>query len=248
MDWWLPLRDSLLLMEQHIPYQAEGPLHSRTTRVYGAKEWSIDVAQPGRHAQDLQYSNSQNPGGDFALLVTGGPWSRKELGYAELFVDVSEKWRHEPGYMRRWFGPALCAVTALGECPLHVAEQLPELGLPGLSMQPLLASCHLLALADHRRYGKLERVGGGRFLPTRFLLGLLEGVWTVEEMKRYERQGLPGYRRLVSEKLGSGQPPLIRDYVNRWYALPAETAAREAARAQDSASEPAQLPLEGLSV
>lgn len=180
-----------------LPYVTEGDKHSEVYDVYD----NVRCKFPGKHAMD-----TDPVGGDFVVEVncSNAGWSWKQFTHIDIFKDIEEKTKRRPRSMQTWFAPALSSVV--------MGEEIPEVSVgaslyPGVKMKTLLQASQALAVAEHRRYHRFEKNGGGRFLPVRFANGIIFGHWTAEQAAKVQRRGSHGLRELTKE---FGNPPTIK--------------------------------------
>lgn len=176
-------------------------LHETLPYVIGKKEYVVDhrpysgvkLSFPGRHQLD-----TEPRGGDFVVIVTCKSigWNHHSFTHQDIFNDIQAKYDIDPVEADR-------LVTEYAKV-VHGADpdEFPKRYVDGwdktLDQTILLRAAQCLAVAEHRRYKKFESKGGGRFLPVRFITGIVEGLWTAEDAKKWQRKGRPGLDALIS--------------------------------------------------
>lgn len=165
---------------------------------------------PGRHAGD-----TDPVGGDFVVTVDDDQinWTAHQFTHDDIFYDLEMKAKYRTdaaGALMR----AYAKVVVLGADPeeflLRRRYSSTDV-LPGLHPQTFLYAGQCLAIAEHRRYHKFESKGGGRFLPARFAIGIVEGFWTAADAKAVQRRGRPGVEELENK---FGQPTRLKVLAN----------------------------------
>lgn len=194
-----------------IPWLSEGELHSKHKEIERGLGWAIEISQPGKYASRPSFFyRDKHPtgGGDFVVLVTQDKvegshkfksWQKYPVAHHEVFRDFKDKMEQNPQFVINALAPALAAVTARGDCPLQAAAKLPpRKNLPGLQPEAFLVTSQLISIAEHRRFAHLEaKLGTGRLLATRMILGMCEGWWSEEDIEKAQKSGYFGLARLV---------------------------------------------------
>lgn len=170
---------------------------------------NITLAMPGRHQQD-----TATPGGDFVVMVDEPTkrWKKHQFTHVDIFNDVEQKVKFDQNSADVFF--AAYAAVVLGADPNDYKDSIFGLALMGVGIEALnfLHAGQCLAIAEHRRYARFEKKGGGRFLPLRFAQGIVEGKWTAADCKEWQRKGRPGLEALIrmngdlSPLTGTGNP------------------------------------------
>jgi hypothetical protein len=173
-----------------IPHALGEKLHVLTMQPYNG----VTLALPGRHQKDTPI-----PGGDYVVMVSDSKtgWVNHQFTHDDLFADISLKTQQDnvdaDELMNNY------ASVVFGESPDKFDW---ERGTWQNSLHPqtFLYAVQCLAVAEHRRYGRHEARGGGRYLPARFASGIVEGLWTPEDAKEVQRRGRPGLEWLMKLK------------------------------------------------
>lgn len=188
-----------------IPYVTEGKQKSLTYSPYP----NIELAMPGRHAKD-----TSPPGGDFVVRVsdTNLGWTKHEFTHTDIFKVLEEKKKAQINPSQFLMEDYLKVVNEDMEVTFDTVKNL-TVTLTGEWMQTMndmtfLQAVQCLAVAEHRRYAKFEKRGGGKFLPFRFGAGIVEGRWSAADAAGMQRKGRPGVE--ILEKL-YGIPQLTQD-------------------------------------
>jgi hypothetical protein len=163
----------------------------------------VRVGSPGKY-----WDKTTPIGGDYVVEVDDAiaGWKFRKFRHDHLFEDLAEKARADADWMQKVFAPALVRVV-FGASPDELYEEN-DPGLPGVNASTLLAASQALALAEHRRYARMEAAGGGRFLPVRFAMGIVFEIWPASEATRVMYQGLPGLHSLEAR---FGTAPKLHD-------------------------------------
>lgn len=182
-----------------VPYEHEGDIHSKSLQIYR----EVRVKYPGKHALD-----TDPIGGDFVVEVecNSAGWSWKQFTHGDIFKDVEDKTLFNPTFMKEQGIVDLARVVKENSL---VRTSLPwdAVKLPGLRYNTFLRASQVLAVAEHRRYHRFEKGGGGRFLPLRFSIGIVYGHWTAQDAIRVQRTGVHGLRSLCKD---FGNPPTVK--------------------------------------
>ncbi len=177
-------------LHEIIPYVSTGQQHILTMSPYEG----ITLRMPGRHAFD-----TDPEGGDFVIEVTDPEmnWVNHQFTHDDIFKDVQEK-TNAPKFPSEGFMAAYAAIVMGGQDPER--HRFMKLDCPGIDPNLFLRAAQCLAVAEHRRYHAHERNGGGRYLPARFSAGIVQGIWTADDVKAYQRRGRQGLENLIKEK------------------------------------------------
>lgn len=190
----------MLFDELHamVPYEHEGPVHANSLQVYP----DVRVKFPGKHALD-----TDPVGGDFLVEVNcaNAQWVWKQFTHGDIFKDIEDKTMFDPSFMAER-GIVEVAHVVKGNKGIGSGIPWHAVKLPGLRYKTLLQASQALAVAEHRRYHRYEKNGGGRFLPLRFAIGIVYGFWTADEAIAVQRRGVHGLRELQKEH---GNPPTV---------------------------------------
>jgi hypothetical protein len=124
---------------------------------------------------------TRSTGNKDLLVLIDGPREPTETieSLKQLVEDLSGKCDADRDWMKQFFMPALVAVVALGSNPDDVL--LERMGLPGYPSATLLNTLQVIALTEHRKYGRSEPFGG-KYLLVRVCAGLTWGVWTTTDV------------------------------------------------------------------
>lgn len=181
-----------------IPHALGEKLHVLTMSPYNG----ITLALPGRHQKDTPV-----PGGDFVVMVSDSKinWVNHQFTHDDIFADIHTKTQQD--YMNAEQLMNNYASVVFGASPDDFKWHR-GLWTDSLHPQIFLHAVQCLAVAEHRRYGKHEARGGGRYLPARFASGIVEGLWTPEDAKAVQRKGRPGLDWLISER---GKPTPLKE-------------------------------------
>ena len=183
-----------------IPHALGEKLHVLTMSPYNG----ITLALPGRHQKDTEI-----PGGDFVVMVcdsTSG-WVNHQFTHDDIFNDLATKAAQDAVDADALMNDY--AAVVFGESPDDYDWDRGQ-WKDSLHPQIFLHAVQCLAVAEHRRYAKHEKRGGGRYLPARFASGIVEGLWTPEDAKAVQRKGRPGLDWLIKER---GAPIPLKDRV-----------------------------------
>lgn len=183
-----------------IPHALGEKLHVVTMNPYNG----VTLALPGRHQKDTEII-----GGDFVVMVsdTNLGWVNHQFTHDDIFADISLKTEKDATLADKLMNNY--ASVIFGQSP----DDFKWVRGPwkdSLHPQIFLHAVQCLAVAEHRRYGKHEKRGGGRYLPARFASGIVEGLWTPADAKAVQRRGRPGLDWLISQH---GAPKPLKDRV-----------------------------------
>lgn len=173
-------------LNEHIE-RAWGELHTVRTVLFEDWDQQVEVLTPGKY-QDV------TDGGDFVVVVTDGQagWTNRKFRHVDLFDDFALKAAASQSDTERLLTQAAWCCTDAGD-PSLLQDRA---ALPGLYEATVFHSLQALCLAEHRRYAQHESGGGGRWLPLRFIAGIVAQRWTAAEAAREEKSGMPGLRRM----------------------------------------------------
>lgn len=195
-----------------IPYATGGKNHVMTMTPYNG----VVLAMPGRHQKD-----TAPEGGDFVVMVSDFNlgWVNHQFTHDDLFKDIQKKVDDDQELSNTFLHDYVKVV--FGDDPAKLDWHRPSKHPKGLDLfeethtwdetlhpQTFLYAVQCLAIAEHRRYHRNEGRGGGRFLPVRFISGIIEGLWTAEDCKPFQRKGLMGLDHLMSIK---GKPTPLKE-------------------------------------
>lgn len=173
-----------------IPHALGEKLHVLTMSPYNG----VTLALPGRHQKDTPI-----PGGDFVVMVSDSSigWVNHQFTHTDIFEDIAKKTKQDDvdaDYLMNNY-----ASVVMGASPTDFDW---ERGIwkDSLHPQTFLYAVQCLAVAEHRRYGKHEARGGGRYLPARFASGIVEGLWGPDDAALVQRKGRPGLDWLIKER------------------------------------------------
>jgi hypothetical protein len=181
-----------------IPYVYSGKKHLLSYQPYNG----ITLRMPGRHAED-----TPQIGGDFVVCVDSERlgWVSHQFTHDDIFADIEKKYLSNETttkvLMKQY------ASVVFGEDP-DTYRWAPGYFTDSLHPQTFLYAVQCLAVAEHRRYEKYEKQGGGRYLPARFANGIVHSLWTAADCKAVQRRGRPGVEML--ERL-NGKPPTLKE-------------------------------------
>lgn len=185
-------------LNETIPYVYGGKKHLLTYQPYNG----VTLRMPGRHQND-----TPQIGGDFVVCVDDESlgWVAHQFTHDDIFADLEKKAQEDPTSTKQLMEEY--AAVVFGADPGRYAWAR---GLYQNSLHPqtFLYAVQCLAVAEHRRYAKFEAKGGGRYLPARFSVGIVEGKWTAEDCKAVQRRGRPGVEML--ERL-HGKPTTLKE-------------------------------------
>jgi len=196
-------------LHESIPYATGDKLHVMEMKPYP----NITLSMPGRHQND-----TDPKGGDFVVMVddVNKGWVKHQFTHGDLWHDLEKKlWAHGPEakeLMRDY------AKVVRGADPEStgwdfenglISETLEEWWGHTLLPQTFLYAVQCLAVAEHRRYWPHECKGGGRYLPARFSMGIIEGKWSAEDAEKFQYRGRQGLENLIKEK---GRPTPLKKF------------------------------------
>jgi hypothetical protein len=193
-------------LHEMIPRATGDKLHVMEMKPYP----NITLAMPGRHQND-----TDPVGGDFVVMVddVNMGWVKHQFTHGDLWHDLEKKlWAHGPATKSLMQDYAKVVrggdpeETSWGDDLVHGSESLWG---HTLKPQTFLYAVQCLAVAEHRRYWKHERDGGGRYLPARFSVGIVEGRWTAKDAEAFQYRGRQGLENLIKEK---GRPTSLKKF------------------------------------
>jgi hypothetical protein len=191
-------------LHEMIPYATGGKNHVMTMTPYNG----VVLSMPGRHQKD-----TSPEGGDFVVMVSDFNlgWVNHQFTHDDLFLDIAKKNEQDHELTRIFLRDYVKVV--FGDDPAKLDWHRPGDGNWDETLHPqtFLYSVQCLAIAEHRRYHQHEAKGGGRFLPVRFVSGIVEGLWTAEDCKRTQRRGRLGLDHLISVH---GKPTPLKELYN----------------------------------
>jgi hypothetical protein len=154
----------------------------------------VTLRMPGRHSQD-----TETPGGDFVVEITDDStsWEQKQFTHQDIFEDFQDKTEVDAEVAEELMG--IYANVVLGADPDDFFIPTSPLWDGTVMSWTLIPALQCLAVAEHRRYARYEAKMGGRFLPARFVAGIVYGQWTAEQAKSRVRMGRPGVEWLEKE-------------------------------------------------
>lgn len=187
-------------LNNRIPYVTGGIKHILSTSPYEG----VTLRMPGRHEND-----TETPGGDFVVEITDDTtsWESKQFTHQQIFDDFQDKTdldEHAAKELMQHYA----RVVLEGVDVDRLIVFTPDVWEGTINTSILLAALQCLAVAEHRRYARYEAKMGGRFLPARFVAGIVYGQWTAEDAKMVVRKGRPGVEML--ERL-NGKPPTLQE-------------------------------------
>jgi len=184
-----------------IPYATGEKNHTVSMMPYD----HITLSMPGRHQNDTVPA-----GGDFVVMVTDSAkgWVKHQFTHGDIWDDLETKFKYEPDTAQLLMQDYSKVVRG-SDIPTHWLVR-PGDTFPGsLHVMTFLRAVQCLAVAEHRRYWKFERDGGGRYLPARFSIGIVEGLWTAADCKEFQYRGRQGLENLIKLK---GRPTPLKKY------------------------------------
>jgi hypothetical protein len=134
-------------------------------------------------------------------------WVNHQFTHDDIFADIHRKTKQDSLNAEELMNNY--ASVIFGESPDNYRWNR-GLWIDSLHPQIFLHAVQCLAVAEHRRYGKHEARGGGRYLPARFASGIVEGLWTPKDAKAVQRKGRPGLDWLISER---GVPKPLKERI-----------------------------------
>ena len=161
-------------------------LHQNTIYISGGFGWSIRVRYPGKHDESR---------GDFVIeAMSEGVWDEYHpFKHSDLFEDVQAKVGFSNEINEVWV-PHLLSVVQGETHPVRFYGL--DSPYPGVHLDALTNALLALAVCEYRRYPQGDKRGGGRYLPTNYMLAMLQGYWTPDEASSRMREGFPALRRL----------------------------------------------------
>lgn len=196
-------------LNETIPYAAGKKLHVMEMKPYP----NITLSMPGRHQDD-----TDPQGGDFVVMIDDANmgWVKHQFTHGDLWDDLEKKLIAD-NLSAKLLMKDYAAVVR-GAAPESTSWDfenglVPE-DLDGpwdntLLPQTFLYAVQCLAVAEHRRYWPHECQGGGRYLPARFSMGIIEGKWSAADAKQYQYRGRQGLENLIKEK---GRPAPLKKF------------------------------------
>lgn len=181
-------------LNNRIPYVTGGMKHILSTSPYDG----VILRMPGRHEND-----TERIGGDFVVEITDDTtsWEAKQFTHQNIFDDFQDKTDADADTAKKLM-QFYAEIVMHGADPddyyKHVGTSV-KAWEGTLSVSTLVAALQCLAVAEHRRYARYEAKMGGRFLPARFVAGIVYGSWTAEQAKSRVRMGRPGVEWLEKE-------------------------------------------------
>jgi hypothetical protein len=196
-------------LNQMIPYATGAKNHTVSMTPYNG----ITLSMPGRHQND-----TTPVGGDFVVMVTDSnvDWTMHQFTHGDLWDDMERKFQADPMSAKLLMRDY--AIVVRGTDPHDTAwdfenglisEDLENVWDNTLRPQTFLYAVQCLAVAEHRRYWQFEKDGGGRYLPARFSIGIVEGIWTSADCKEFQYRGRQGLENLIKLK---GRPTPLKKY------------------------------------
>lgn len=174
-------------LDEMIPYVTGGKQKILSMAPYTG----ITLRLPGRHADQ-----TLPVGGDFVICVSDDnvDWTEHQFTHTDLFKDIEGKTKENQQNAVTLLHSYKHVIT--GEDPNRVALPLFDTGIHTLTF---LYAVQALAVAEHRRYAQHEAKWGGRYLPFRFVAGIVEGLWTAADAAGKQKYGRPGVQQLERE-------------------------------------------------
>jgi hypothetical protein len=191
-------------LHEMIPRATGDKLHVMEMKPYP----NITLAMPGRHQND-----TDPVGGDFVVMVDDDEkgWVKHQFTHGDLWDDLEEKMAYDPQdavlLMKDY-----ASVVRGSEIPTHWLVKPGDTFHGSLHVMTFLYAVQCLAVAEHRRYWPHECQGGGRYLPARFSMGIIEGKWTAADAKQYQYRGRQGLENLIKEK---GRPTPLKKFAEQ---------------------------------
>lgn len=196
-------------LNESIPYAAGKKLHVMEMNPYP----NIILSMPGRHQDD-----TDPQGGDFVVMVNdiNKGWVKHQFTHGDLWDDLEKKKDADKDnailLMKDYASVVRGAdpeKTAWDFENGLISEDLEDVWEHTMLPQTFLYAVQCLAVAEHRRYWQHESCGGGRYLPARFSVGIIEGTWTAKDAKQYQYRGRQGLENLIKEK---GRPTPLKKF------------------------------------
>lgn len=191
-------------LNESIPYAAGKKLHVMEMNPYP----NITISMPGRHQDE-----TSPQGGDFVVMIddTNKGWVKHQFTHGDIWDDFeTKKYRDEASailLMKDYAKVVRGADPKIDRWSLW--KDSPNLWANTVAPQTILYGLQCLAVAEHRRYWQHESCGGGRYLPARFSVGIIEGTWTAADAKQYQYRGRQGLENLIKEK---GRPTPLKKF------------------------------------
>lgn len=159
---------------------------------------------PGRHQLD-----TSPVGGDMVVEITDDTtsWESKQFTHQQIFDDFQDKTdldKQAAKELMHFYARIVLEGADVDELIVFT----PDVWEGTINTSILLSALQCLAVAEHRRYARYEAKMGGRFLPARFVAGIVYGQWTADDAKMVVRKGRPGVEML--ERL-NGKPPTLQE-------------------------------------
>jgi hypothetical protein len=196
-------------LHESIPYATGDKLHVMEMKPYP----NITLSMPGRH------QNETDPrGGDFVVMVddVNKGWVKHQFTHGDLWHDLEKKM--STNFVTAHVLMKDYAKVVRGADPEStgwdfknglISEGLDEDWDNTLLPQTFLYAVQCLAVAEHRRYWPHECQGGGRYLPARFSMGIIEGKWAAADAEKFQYRGRQGLENLIKEK---GRPTPLKKF------------------------------------
>jgi hypothetical protein len=196
-------------LHEMIPRATGDKLHVMEMKPYP----NITLSMPGRHQND-----TDPKGGDFVVMVddVNLGWVKHQFTHGDLWHDLERKFSEYPEEAKCLMKSY--AKVVRGDEPESLDWNLKNGAVPDdlerrwnktLDPQTFLYAVQCLAVAEYRRYWPHECKGGGRYLPARFSMGIIEGMWTAKDAEQYQYRGRQGLENLIKEK---GRPTPLKKF------------------------------------
>lgn len=189
-------------LHETIPRATGDKLHVMEMKPYP----NITLSMPGRH------QNETDPiGGDFVVMVDSESlgWVKHQFTHGDLWDDLEKKKVADNAravLLMKEYAKVVRGAEPQWE-PLPDGQADPW--ATTLDPMTFLHAVQCLAVAEHRRYWPHECQGGGRYLPARFSMGIIEWYWTAADAKAYQYRGRQGLENLIKEK---GRPTPLKKF------------------------------------
>lgn len=196
-------------LHEAIPYATGEKLHVMEMKPYP----NITLSMPGRHQKE-----TDPVGGDFVVMVddVNKGWIKHQFTHGDLWHDLEKKKDADKDnavlLMKDYAAVVRGADPETTSWDFEnglVSEDLEFVWDHTLLPQTFLYAVQCLAVAEHRRYWPHECQGGGRYLPARFSMGIIEGKWTARDAEQYQYRGRQGLENLIKEK---GRPAPLKKF------------------------------------
>ncbi|QOI67557.1 hypothetical protein SEA_BEUFFERT_189 [Streptomyces phage Beuffert] len=189
-------------LHEAIPYATGDKLHVMEMKPYA----NITLSMPGRHQND-----TDPKGGDFVVMVDSKSlgWVKHQFTHGDLWDDLEKKKvadNARAALLMKEYARVVRGAEPNWQ-PLPSGQSDPWAAT--LDPTTFLHAVQCLAVAEHRRYWPHECQGGGRYLPARFSMGIIEWYWTAADAKAYQYRGRQGLENLIKEK---GRPTPLKKY------------------------------------